>query len=253
MAKTRTGEKAGGKTEHKSRWQQPWFKSVMQGDYTAFEKLVFDRVSSFGVNGCYAKDRTLAKDLGCSMRYVKAAIAKLWKGGELWITGWDSRNRYIYAMKNPEVVAKCKERYQEERKAGTVKDKAEFWAYTKTRIVPTVNYSSPLGEQECTVGGTIVHRNGEQECTVHLRETRERIKELELRRADSSSPADEQPNPPARAVESWHNLAIIKEKIFSKNKQPGPPLTDTERQDRAQKQRAALMASDKLDKKGVKQ
>ncbi|GAJ18581.1 unnamed protein product, partial [marine sediment metagenome] len=94
-------------------------------------------------------------------RYVKRGITKLCNGKEFWITGWDSRNRCIYANHNPEVKVMAEERFKVEQKAGKVKDKADFYRKHKTRNYETVNNSARLDknnrEQECTVKPSTVN------------------------------------------------------------------------------------------------
>jgi hypothetical protein len=144
MANDETPKKSGSGTEHKAHWQQPWAQRVLQGQYSPFEKLLFMRAASFGAKGCIMYSRTLARELGCCERYVREGIAKLWKGGELWITGWDSRNRTIYAIHNPEVVAMAKARYKAELKDGKVADKDDFYRKNKTRGYTTRNDSTGM-------------------------------------------------------------------------------------------------------------
>ncbi|GAI42279.1 unnamed protein product, partial [marine sediment metagenome] len=201
MAKQRTGRKAGTQKDKTAYWELPWVKKVMQGQYSFYDKLLFMRMASFGVGGCWMDNETLADRLGCCERYVTEGIANLWDGGELWITGWNSSKRRIYAVRNPEVVAMATAWYQKECKAGKVTDKADFYRKMRSRGSTTWNDSTRLVEQECQVGGTIVPGNTEQECQVHISKSRVRIEEPELRRPDSSSPVNEQPNPPANEVE----------------------------------------------------
>ncbi len=133
MAKT--GKMRNGKTDtgHKAFYQQPWVQRVLRGQYNFFEKMVFVRTASFGASGCWMYNEKYAEELGCCERYVIEAITNLWKGGEFWITGWNSRNRCIYAAHNPEVVAMAEARYKAEVKVGKVTDKRDFYLKNKTR------------------------------------------------------------------------------------------------------------------------
>ena len=146
MANDETEKKSGSGTEYKARWQQPWAQRVLQGPYTPFIKLLFMRAESFGRKGCNMHSRTLAKELGGCERHVRRGITTLWQGGEFWITGWDSRNRRIYARHNPEVKAMAEAWIKAELKAGEVKDKDDFYRKHKTRGYETRTHKAGLEE-----------------------------------------------------------------------------------------------------------
>ena len=147
MAQQKTQRRTGSRTEYKAYWQQPWVQRVLRGKYNFFEKMVFMRTASFGASGCWMYNENYAGELGCCERYVIEAITNLWKGGEFWITGWNSRNRCIYAAHNPEVKAMAEERYKAELKARTVTDKDDFYRKNKTRGYKTLNNSAGLDEK----------------------------------------------------------------------------------------------------------
>lgn len=274
MAKTGTSRNGQAESGHKAYWKQPWAQRVLKGNYNSFEKLLFMRIASFGADGCWMKNQTLATEIGCCERYVREGIANLWKGREFWITGWDSTKRRIYAHHNPEVKAMAEERYQAELKAGTVKDKRDFYIKNKTRgyktpqkhteleannpepecrvKTSTRNHSAGYPEQECRVGGTRVPGYPEQECRVHISKSRERTKEQELRQADTSSPTDRQPNPPAKEAGAGDSWADMEERVLLSHGRKGPQLTEAEIMDRKKRQSRALMTADALDGKGGK-
>jgi hypothetical protein len=138
MANDKTRQKTGSRTEHKAYWQQPWAQRVLQGTYSSFDKMLFMRIASFGADGCWMKNHTFMVEFRRSDSRVRRAITALWKGGEFWITGWDSTKRRIYATHNPEVKAMAEAWYKAELKAGRVKDKSDFYIKNKTR-----GYKSP--------------------------------------------------------------------------------------------------------------
>jgi len=143
MAKNQTQTKSGSGTEHKAYWKRPWAQRVLQGNYGSFEKLVFMRIASFGAPGCWMKNQTFMVEFRRSDSRVRRAITALWKGGEFWITGWDSTKRRIYAINNPEVVAMAEERYKADLKAGKVSSKSEYYLRNKTR-----GYKPPPKDKE---------------------------------------------------------------------------------------------------------
>lgn len=143
--------------------------------------------------------------------------------------------------------------YQEERKAGKVTDRADFHCKIKSRLHITPQKAAGYPVESCGVGGEKLRGYPAENNGVHISESRERIEEAELRRADSSSAADEQPNPPAIDVNGEDNLAKLKEKLRVKTKPSGPPLTQAEMKDKAQKQKTALLAVDQMDQEGGKQ
>lgn len=169
MTNEKTAKKTGSGKEYKAHWQQPWVQRVLRRPYSPFEKLLFMRIASFGAKGCTMYNRTLALELGCSERYVKRGVTKLWMGKEFWITGWDSRNRCIYAHHNPEVAAMAEAMFKAERKDGKVTDKDDFYRQHKMRGYATVNNSTRINEinreREYTVKPPTVNdstRMGEQ-------------------------------------------------------------------------------------------
>jgi len=147
MANEKTTGKSGSRTEHKAYWQKPWAKRVLMGNYSSFEKLLFMRIASFGAEGCWMKNKTFMAELRRSESTIQQAITKLCDGKELWITGWDSTKRCIYAHHNPEVIAMAEARYKAERKAGKVTDKNDFYMKNKTRGYETVNDSARLDNE----------------------------------------------------------------------------------------------------------
>ena len=137
MAQKKTTKKSGSGNGHKAYWQQPWVQRVLQGNYSSFEKLLFMRIASFGPGGCWMKNKTLMAEFRRSESTIQQAITRLCEGNEFWITGWDSTSRMIYAHHNPEVIAMAEEMYRAEIKAGTVKDKDDFYVKNKTRRYKT--------------------------------------------------------------------------------------------------------------------
>lgn len=144
MAKTGKMRNGKGDTGHKAFYQQPWVQRVLQGNYSAFAKLLFIRVASFGAPGCWMKNENLKAEFGRSESTIQQAITKLWWGNEFWITGWDSTKRKIYAVQNPEVRVSVEERYKAELKAGHVNNKNDYYLKIKSREHPTPNISSGL-------------------------------------------------------------------------------------------------------------
>ncbi len=144
MAKTATSRNGQSETGHKAYWLKPWVQRVMQGNYSKFEKLVFMRIASFGADGCWMKNETFMVEFSSSERPIRRAITALQKGGEFWITGWNSSRRRIYATHNPEVKAMAETRYKAELKAGKVTDKADFYRKTKTRGYTTPQKAAGL-------------------------------------------------------------------------------------------------------------
>ena len=133
MANAKTQRQSRSSKEHKAYWQKPWVQRVLRGKYSSFDKMMFVRIASFGEDGCWMKNQTLMAEFRRSESTIQQAITRLWKGGEFWITGWDSTKRCIYAMHNPEVVAMAEELYRAEFKAGKVKNKSDFYLKNKTR------------------------------------------------------------------------------------------------------------------------
>lgn len=253
MAKSRTGEKAGGKTEHLAHWQQPWVQKVMQGGYSAFTLLLFERVSSFGVSGCSMKNITLMAGLPRKERTIQQSITALWKGEDLLIVNWNGHGRRIYAAKNPEVLAMFREKYDRERKAGTVDGKVDFLRKMRVRGYTTPQKLAGIPAETCGEGRRNLRGDPAENCGDSISKVQERYKEKDLRRADSSSAADEQPNPPAIDGDGEDNLAKLREKVQLKGEPSGPPLTQAEMKDKVQKQKTALMAVDQMDQEGGKQ
>ncbi len=142
MAKKKTQSQTGSSTEHKAYWQMHWVKKVLCGEYSAFARLLFMRIASFGVSGCWMENVTLAAEFGITERYVQMLLTELWIGGELWITSWNSGKRKIYAVRNPEVVAMAKAWCKQECGDGKVTDKADFYRKLKSRGYTTPNISS---------------------------------------------------------------------------------------------------------------
>ncbi len=219
MAKPRTPRNAESRAGHIAYWKQPWVQRVLQGTYSSFDKMLFMRIASFGADGCWMKNHTFMVEFRRSDSRVRRAITALWKGGEFWITGWDSTKRRIYATHNPEVKAMAEARYKAELKAGKVTDKSDFYRKNKTRgykpaprdteldknnpgkdagVKPETQAKMPgYPGKHAGVGG--IERLGYtgKDAGVHISKSRERIKELELRRADLTLAPGEQPNPPA--------------------------------------------------------
>ena len=137
MAKTGSTGKGKSDTGYKAFYKQPWVQRVLQGNYSAFAKLLFIRVASFGAPGCWMKNERLKAEFGRSESTIQQAITKLWKGNEFWITGWNSTKRHIYAVQNPEVKLKVEAQYKAELKAGKVKNKSDFYLKIKSREHPT--------------------------------------------------------------------------------------------------------------------
>lgn len=133
MAKQNTRRKTGSSTEHKAYWQQPWVQRVLQGNYSSFEKMLFMRIASFGSDGCWMKNGTFMAEFCKSESPIRKAITNLWKGNELWITGWNSSRRRIFVTHNPEVVAMAEAWYKTQLKDGKVTDKSDFYQKNKTR------------------------------------------------------------------------------------------------------------------------
>lgn len=147
MAKQHTRTKSGTSTEHKAYWQLHWVKKVLCGEYSAFARLLFMRIASFGAAGCWMENVTLAAEFRITERYVQMLLTELWLGGELWITNWNSGKRKIFAVRNPEVVAMAEAWYQKERKDGKVNDKADFYRKSKTRGYTTPKRRSGMTEE----------------------------------------------------------------------------------------------------------
>ena len=147
MAKTRTTGNGRQDTGHKAYWKQPWVQRVMQGKYSAFARLLFMRIASFGVSGCWMENETLAAEFGTTERYIQMLLTELWNGKELWITNWNSSKRKIFAVKNPEVVAMAEARYKQERRDGKVKDKDDFYRKSKSRGYTTPKKRSGMTEE----------------------------------------------------------------------------------------------------------
>ncbi len=146
MAKQRTAGNVEKKAGHIAYWKQPWVQRVLQGNYSSFEKLLFMRVASFGRDGCWMHNEAIIIELGRCERTIRTAIAHLCEGSEFWITGWDSHKRCIYANKNPEVQQGVKERYEAERSAGRVTDKADYYRKLKTKDVEQLKKEAEIKE-----------------------------------------------------------------------------------------------------------
>ena len=142
MAGKRPANKTGQGKDRKAHWQQPWVECVLQGTYSNFEKLLFMLVTRFGKDGCWMVNETIMEELKCSDRYVQQALTRLWRGGELIITGWNGHGRKIYAARNPEVLAAMNVRYEEARRKGKVKDKNDYQRYERFRCQATPNHSA---------------------------------------------------------------------------------------------------------------
>ncbi|MBA7572067.1 hypothetical protein ES708_13842 [subsurface metagenome] len=67
MANEKTPQKSGTGEERKAYWQKMWVTRVMRGGYSSFEKLLFMRINSFGVPGCWMENETIAEDLGLGL------------------------------------------------------------------------------------------------------------------------------------------------------------------------------------------
>ncbi len=147
MAKQKTKRQTGSGTGHKAYWQLNWVKRVMCGEYSAFARLLFMRIASFGAAGCWMENVTLAAEFRVTERYIQMLLTELWLGGELWITNWNSSKRKIFAVKNPDVVAMAEERLKAEVKAGVVNDKADFYRKTKSRGFTAPNKRSGMTEE----------------------------------------------------------------------------------------------------------
>ncbi len=147
MAKQNTRRKTGTSTERKAYWQQPWVMRVLQGNYSSFDKMLFMRMVSFGADGCWMKNWTLMGEFRRCESTIQQSITRLWKGGDFWITGWDSTKRCIYAMNNPEVIAMAEARYKAELKDGKVTDKSDFYLKNKTRGYKTPQEATGLDQK----------------------------------------------------------------------------------------------------------
>ena len=147
MVKQRTPRNAESRNGHIAYWKQPWVQSVLQGEYSAFARLLFMRIASFGVSGCWMENETLAAEFRTTERYIQMLLTELWNGQELWITYWLGSKRKIYAVRNPEVKAMAEARYKAELKDGKVSDKADFYRKLKSRGYVTPKKPSGMAEQ----------------------------------------------------------------------------------------------------------
>ena len=103
MAKKKKGKKAAQILIPEEYWHQPWVECVLEGTYSAFEKLLFVRVTSFDAEGSGITNAELMDSLGCSRSTAAQAITKLWRGGEFKVTGRNGHGRRIYAARNPNI------------------------------------------------------------------------------------------------------------------------------------------------------
>jgi len=133
MAGEKPVKKTGHEKDRRAYFEQPWVECVLEGNYSAFEKLLFVRMASFGKAGCWMPNETLMRKTNHSRTQVKGAITNLWEGGELIITGWNNQSRTIYAKRNPEVLADMNVRYENARAKGKVKDKIDYQRYERFR------------------------------------------------------------------------------------------------------------------------
>ncbi len=153
MAGKTTGNKTGQDKDRRPYFEQPWVECVLEGTYSAFEKLLFVRMASFGKAGCWMPNETLMRKTNHSRTQVKGAITKLWEGGELIITGWNNQSRTIYAARNPEVLAEMNVRYENERAKGKVKDKDDYQGIKRFRGFGTGKNHIIEGAGKPTGGG----------------------------------------------------------------------------------------------------
>jgi len=141
MARQKTANKTGHEKDRKPYWEQPWVECVLEGEYSAFAKLLFVRMASFGKAGCWMDNKTLSEKTNHSQTQVTEAISSLWRGGELIITGWNNQSRTIYAARNVEVIAEMNVRYQKARQKGKVKDKVDYQRVERFRCYANVEKS----------------------------------------------------------------------------------------------------------------
>ncbi|MBA7518888.1 hypothetical protein ES705_10962 [subsurface metagenome] len=126
MAGKKQANKTGQEKDRTPYWKQPWVECVMSGGYSQGDKLLFMRVLSFAPGYCSMTNETIMDELGCSRNTISDSITRLYKGGDLMVTGWNGHGRRLWAIKVPGVRENLQEWQKSLTKSGKVTDTASF-------------------------------------------------------------------------------------------------------------------------------